>query len=206
MKKLNASKFEFNYIERDLEFILSAIYFCYIKIVASNKRILKSENDIRDVFISDDYLNNHLVKQELGILEYLFDKEIQTKDGRIDIRVLNMVETMKGSYKPYYFIECKKLDGVINLKNQSTLNHKYISEGINRFIQGKYPNNKGEHGMLGFVVNAVDIGVNSNFFAQLTPFKFIDFFEYTYKSSHTSVDNSQFVIYHLMLNFSKIVY
>lgn len=166
MSKVDASKFkfEYEYQEKDLKFILNSVYKCYLKIIASNITVNNNENDIRDLFISDLYLDNHKLKQELDIVEFLFDKEIQTEKGRVDIRILNMINTMKGDFKPYYFIECKRLDGVINPDNKNTLNDKYTTDGISRFIEEKYQTHQEANAMIGFIVKEIDIEKNSKFF------------------------------------------
>lgn len=207
MSKVDASKFkfEYEYQEKDLKFILNSVYKCYLRIIASNITVNNNENDIRDLFISDLYLDNHKLKQELDIVEFKFDKEIQTETGRVDIRVLNMIKTMKGDFKPYYFIECKRLDGLINQDNKNTLNHKYINDGINRFVEEKYHTYQEANAMIGFVVKEIDIKENSKFFKFLCPYKFVDNFDYSYISSHTTKSKKEFVLYHLMLNFSKII-
>lgn len=207
MSKVDASKFkfEYEYQEKDLKFILNSVYKCYLRIIASNIRVNNNENDIRDLFISDLYLDNHKLKQELDIVEFLFDKEIQTETGRVDIRVLNMINTMKGNFKPYYFIECKRLDGVINSENKNTLNDKYINDGISRFIEEKYHTYQEANAMIGFVVKEIDIEENCKFFKFLNSHNFIDDFDYSYISSHTTKSKKDFTLYHLMLNFSKII-
>lgn len=205
MTKLNASKFlfVFEYQEKDLMFILEAIYKCYLRILASEGKIKNDENTIRDVFISDEYLENHLLKEELNIVEFQFDKEIQINDGRIDIRVFDMVKKMQGVNKPYYFIECKRLDGIVNPNNNSTLNHKYISNGINRFIEEKYPTYNEANGMLGFVIASCDISENCSFFSELEEKLFIENFKYSYISTHNTISNKKITLYHLMLDLSS---
>ncbi|AOZ98993.1 hypothetical protein [Flavobacterium commune] len=208
MSKVDASKFKFKYEyqEKDLKFILNSIYKCYLRIITSNITVNNNENDIRDLFISDLYLDNHKLKQELDIVEFKFDKEIQTETGRVDIRVLNMIKTMKGDFKPYYFIECKRLDGVINPENKNTLNDKYINDGINRFVEEKYHTYQEANAMIGFVVKEIDINENCKFFKLLNPHKFVDNFDYSYISTHITKSKKEFTLYHLMLDFSmKII-
>ncbi len=205
MNKLNASGFlhAYEYQERDLKFILTAIYKCYLKILSSETQINNNENDIRDIFISDKYLDNYTLLQELDIVEFHFDKEIQTKLGRIDIRVLNMITKMKGKSKPYYYIECKRLDGVLNPNNKSTLNNQYITKGINRFIEEKYPTYNEANAMLGFIVKPSNIKENTTFFSELSHCPFIEGFEYSYSSTHKTKSNKNILLYHLMLDFSS---
>tara|TARA_B100000446_G_C10501502_1_gene323339 strand:+ start:518 stop:1135 length:618 start_codon:yes stop_codon:yes gene_type:complete len=199
MDSLGVSKFTFTfeYQQKDLKFILSALYKCYLKIIKSDILIKNNENEIRDIFISDQFLDNHLFKQELDLIEFKFDKEIQTKDGRVDIRVLNMIDEMKGNYKPYYYIECKRIKG------DKTYNDYYSNNGINRFINGKYPTYLKENAMIGFVVNNIDIEENSLKISGLIKYNFIDGFNYSYISKHTIHNEEEITLYHLMLNFSN---
>lgn len=191
------------YQDRDLKYILSCIYDCYLEILQSNIIINNDENGIRDLFISDEYLDNHLIKEKLGIGQYKFDKEIHTIDGRVDIRVLDMIKTMKGEYKPYYFIECKRIDG-LNSHYQTSLNNKYVNDGINRFITEKYPTHLEANGMLGFVVNKIDIKENTRRITILKDYQFIDNFDLSYISEHTTItSNKKIILYHLMLDFSS---
>lgn len=199
MDRLGVSRFTFTfeYQQKDLKFILNAIYKCYLKIITSDILINNNENDIRDIFISDQYLDNHLLKQELKLIEFKFDKEIQTKDGRADIRVLNMIDEMKGNYKPYYYIECKRIKG------DKTYNDYYTNYGINRFINGKYPTYLKENAMIGFVINNIDIKENSTKIPGLNKHDFINDFSYSYLSNHTTIENKEITLYHLMLDFSS---
>ncbi|KIA99444.1 hypothetical protein OA93_04565 [Flavobacterium sp. KMS] len=199
MSKINASKFlfSFDYKERDLKFILNSVYKCYLKIMISNILVNNNENDIRDIFISDEYLDNYALKKELDIVEFKFDKEIQTETGRVDIRVLNMVKTMKGDFNPYYFIECKRIKG------DKTYNDYYIDNGISRFIDEKYHTYQEANAMMGFVVKQIDVKTNSSYFSDLSYHNFIDDYEYTYVSSHLTKSNKKITLYHLMLDFSS---
>ena len=201
MSIVDVSKFKFEdeYQKNDLKYILNSIYKCYLKIIKSNITVNNNENDIRDLFISDEYLSNHIIKQELNIVEFLFDKEIQTKTGRVDIRVLNMIKTMKGEFKPYYFIECKRIKG------DKTYNDYYINNGINRFIEEKYHTYQESNAMIGFVMKPIDIKQNSNYFSDLSNEIFIDDFEYSYVSNHITKSNKKIILYHLMLDFTQMM-
>ena len=199
---MNTSKFLFSieYQDRDLKYILNCIYHCYLDIISSEISIVNKENDIRDVFISDNYLDNHLIKEDLGIIHYKFDKEIQTKDGRVDIRVLDMIKTMQGEYKPYYYIECKRIKG------DKVYNDKYIKDGINRFVEEKYPTHYGVNGMIGFVVKSIDIAENTKYFTDLKEYKFIEGLNHSYASNHTTkLARKKITLYHLMLDFSSLI-
>lgn len=201
---MNVQKFIFRkiYQDRDLKYILYCIHWCYLKIIESESIVINKENDIRDLFISEEYLENHSIKENLGIGHYLFDKEIQTKDGRVDIRVLDMIQVMNGVFKPYYYIECKRIDDNVSHYSNS-LNNKYINDGINRFVSEKYPTYLESNGMLGFIVKSIDIVENTKKITGLEPYIFIDNFSYSYKSNHITVSNKRITLYHLMLDFSS---
>lgn len=140
----------------------------------------------------------------LGIGQYKFDKEIQTRDGRVDIRVLDMIRAMQGDYDPYYFIECKRLDGV-NSHYKNGLNNKCIDNGLSRFVDEKYPAYLEANGMLGFVVKSIDIQENSKYFEGFASFHFIDGCDFSYQSSHITKPQRNIKLYHLMLDFLNIL-
>ena len=202
---MDRSKFVFTYeyIQRDFKFLLNAMYFCYIKILFDKNSISHLENDIRDIFISEEYLDNHRIKEELGIVDFQFDKEIETMKGRADIRIFNMIEKMSGKEKPYYFIECKVLDDTKPSTAESNLYSKYINNGINRFIDEIYPTHNKENAMIGFYIKPVNIKKQCEFFFNLTPYNFIDSFDLSYVSNHTTINQKEITLYHLMLDFSS---
>lgn len=204
MKVSNDNIFIKSYQMRDLKYIMSCIYTCYLRIIKSGVVVKNDENEIRDVFISDAYLDSHSLKEELGIGQYKFDKEIQTRDGRVDIRVLDMIRTMQGDYNPYYFIECKRLDGV-NSHYKNSLNNKYINNGLSRFVDEKYPTYLEANGMLGFVVESIDIRENSKHFEGFEFCHFVDGCDFSYQSSHITKFQKNITLYHLMLDFSSIL-
>ena len=80
--------YTFEYNKRDLKYLMNSLYLCYLKIISEINSVSHRENDIRDIFISDQYLNNNKVKEELGVSEFLFDKETPTPKGRADIRII----------------------------------------------------------------------------------------------------------------------
>lgn len=203
MQGVSKFRFTFDYNQRDLKYLLNVIYSCYIKIINEVNSISAIENDIRDVFISDKYLNNYKIKNELGVIEFLFDKEIYTETGRADIRILNMVEQMSGIEKPYYFIECKVLDASKPSLAKSNLYSKYIDEGINRFIIEKYLTHHEANAMLGFFIKSANIKKQCEFFVDLKPFSIIDNYELSYISEHSTESNKKIKLYHLMLDFSS---
>lgn len=114
--------------------------------------------------------NIELIIKELGYTEsdnlfyyddlyLLFDAEVaegydltsEEYIGRVDIKVYSINTIINP--KDYYIIECKRIDG------SSTLNRKFITEGICRFIlnKPKYSSYNKKNIMLGFVVKNIDI-------------------------------------------------
>ncbi|GIZ07825.1 hypothetical protein [Flavobacterium sp. UMI-01] len=205
--KLKASNFKFQdfYQDKTFEFILTQIYTCYTKMLNDYPSIENNENIIRNGLYKK-YLENNQIRDELKLTPYLFDTEIElfndddTVIGRTDIKVYNAIERTKNT-DCYYIIECKRIDG------SNTLNKKYIENGINRYIKNeKYPSFKNVNGMIGFVVNPIDIEQNTNYFTDLKPYQFINNFKYTYISNHITTNSKNLTLYHLMLDFSmKII-
>lgn len=203
MQELDASKFgdtQSYYLKKDFEFIMSKIYCCYLMMLDKYPIIENNENKIRNRLYKD-FLQPAKVKEELGLNSWIFHPEVPEIDdnyhehGRTDIMFYTPIEYLKDE-NAYYIIECKRLDG--NRK----LNEAYFNNGISRFICEKYPTNKGINGMLGFIVRKIDI-INNSLKLNLNPEPFIENFQYSYKSNHTTKNgNKEFLLYHLMLDFS----
>lgn len=199
------SKFLFTteYNKRDLKYLLNSLYLCYKKIISDVRRISHKENDIRDIFISENYLESHKIREELGVTEFQFDKEISTIEGRTDIRIFNMIEKLTGIEKPYYYIECKVLDSSKPSTADSNLYSKYINNGIKRYIDRVYPTHNEANGMLGFFIKSTNISKQCEFFSDLKQHSFINNYNLSYVSEHIDSSNKKFVLYHLMLDFSS---
>ncbi|MDR0828984.1 MAG: hypothetical protein LBN95_02595 [Prevotellaceae bacterium] len=213
---LNATAFEYSilYFNTTFEDILAGIVVVYSCIIATKIKVpLNDENAIRDIFLSKEYLKNiDFRKSNPPLDNYHFDKETSENQGRADIRVLQ-IKPYKDD-DAYYVIECKRLDSE-NQNGKSGLNGEYISNGIARFVSGKYSMYNNTAGMIGFVVSKMDICVNvccinkllQNTFTeintekQLTKKQITPDFEYSYYSNH-KVGKSTKIIYHLMFNFS----
>lgn len=214
---LNASCFVYSstFYNENFEKILVGIIACYYCIVESKIKLPPNdENKVRDIMLFDylkklDFKNSHF-----PLANYHFDKETYESKGRADIRILH-VNPYKDDYA-YYIIECKRLDNG-NRNGKIGLNGEYIANGIARFIlEKKYPFYNDTAGMLGFVVEKMDIHQNisainqllKNTFTEintekeLTPRQIVSSFEYSYCSSHKIEDSSK-IIYHLMFDFSK---
>ena len=213
---LNASAFVencYHVYNQEFENILVAIISCY-KIMITSKIILPNdENKIRDKLVGDDFLGNNQVRNKLGITEYLFEPEAPEQSGRTDIKIISRKSTFSDT-KAYFIIECKRLDSK-NKSGISGLNAKYIDEGIARFASKKYSMYDGVAGMIGFVVEKMDIHQNVSAIntlliehfteisteEELTCKTIISDFKYSYFSRH-KIDKDLKIIYHLMLDFS----
>jgi hypothetical protein len=98
----------------------------------------------------------------------------------------------------------------------SGLNSEYIKEGVCRYISKKYTSYFGVSGMIGLVVDSIDINKNIVFINELLIKSFKESnttqgleyypvapnFDYSYCSIH-SIGHGEIIIYHLMLDFSK---
>lgn len=204
--KVNNPKYIAYYIDENFEFILAQIHSCYKKMLIDYEFIENNENKIKNRLYRD-YLDNQLIIDDLKLNGYRFKTETGFVDenyneiGYSDIEVIDLIGSLKNK-DSFYVIECKRIDDV-NSHYQSSLNNKYINEGINRFVDEKYPTHNKVNGMLGFVVKNIDIKTNCNHFLDFTNYKFIDNFEFSYRSNHTTKTNKKITLYHLMLDFSS---
>jgi hypothetical protein len=214
--QLDASGYKYSstFYNAEFEGIFSKIIICYNMMVVNNVRLESDENKIRDLILKD-YLNDNSVRQQVKLTDFLFNREVPEDNdlGRTDIKIETQntfVDT-----KAYYIIECKRLDSQ-NQTGTTGLNGKYISDGICRFVSGKYSTYKNTNGMIGFVVQSMDINDNTNCIngllanknfqvnttLNLQYRKIVDNFEHSYFSTH-SIGQREIIIYHLMLDFSK---
>lgn len=146
-----------------LSYIVSKIIACFEKMIDdySNDsiKIANKENVIRDHLFSK-YLDNDEVMRNMGFDDFRFFSETPVNyingqpQGRTDLHVISIHEFRHR--KKYFTIECKRLDG------NTTLNRKYIGEGMRRFLgeSPKYSSLYQVNGMLGFVVKCIDIASN----------------------------------------------
>lgn len=210
-QKLNADNFIYSstFYNYEFEYILSQLIACYYLMKSNNCTIQNNENLIRDTIVNN-YLMNNDVRKQIDINNYLFHREIPTINniGRVDIYIATQ-NTFQDT-NAYYIIECKRLDGKKNL------NKEYIAEGIIRFTnENKYPFYNDTAGMIGFVVEKIDINKNVLSINELLKQEFshidteetvtgktiVSNFEYSYFSKH-KVNNASKIIYHLMFDFS----
>lgn len=215
---LNPSAFTESANFRDSEFqdILIKITRCY-KLMLSNKvKFANNENLIRDELLIK-YLKNDEVRNRIQLTEYLFDREVpeDNSTGRTDIKVQTINTFVDRS--AYYIIECKRLDNQ-NVNGTTGLNAEYIKNGIKRFVSGQYSTNKDLNGLIGFIVEALDIQQNIENINKLLQARFIDVdtrikltstsfiqhFDHSYFSIHKrEKDKKDIKLYHLMFDFSN---
>lgn len=220
MANLNASAFQYSIEVYEIEFekILVGVTSCYKMMLADHVSVpLNDENSIRDILLLN-YLKNRTIKKKCGLTNYRFDREIpeDRTQGRVDIRILTKNDFEKD--EAYYVIECKRIENK-NLAGLSGLNAEYIKNGIIRFVTAYYSSYYRVNGMLGFVVEPMDIDANikninnllkhnfsnANTITFLTALNFIKNFEYQYYSIHQVINNNSIKLYHLMFDFSAIM-
>lgn len=150
--ELNASGYDYNdpFYNAEFEGLLAKIVVCYNLMISDNVNLNNDENIIRDALLTK-YLKNNLVRRNVGLLDFLFDREVPEDNtiGRTDIKI-QTVNTFQDT-SAYYIIECKRLDA-INTKGKTGLNAKYIQNGIYRFTSNNYSTYNKTNGMIGFLV------------------------------------------------------
>ena len=214
---LDATNFSGSIPFYDITFedILSKVTICYYKMIENKEVLINDENKIRDVLLLK-YLKDDEIRQEVGLIDlYNFEREVQEdkSNGRTDIKIITR-DTFKTT-KAYYTIECKRLDNV-NTTGTSGLNAEYITNGIERYISKKYSSYYRVNGMIGFIVEKMDIHQNTEKIntllkankvicttKKITKSNFINGFEFHYHSEHIDKDNNKFGLYHLMFDFSE---
>lgn len=203
------------FIESEFQDICSKIVECYKMMLSDNIKVKNDENQIRDL-IYLNYLNNDKIRAKVGLLNYLFDREVleDNSKGKTDIKIITTNTFLNTS--AYYIIECKRLNKK-NPTGQTGLNAEYIKNGIMRFVEGKYSTYNKLNAMIGFIVDQMDIQqniqnintlLNEDIFLTktetvLSTLTFIKNFEYQYYSIHRDSGNRRFKLYHLMFDFSK---
>jgi len=199
-----------------VEFIklLKKIVLCYNMMIATEIQMPDDENVIRD-YLLFNYLKNDDIRREIELTNYIFDREVpeDNNEGRTDIKIQTIQSFIET--KAYYIIECKRLNNR-NLRGSSGLNSEYIRNGIFRFVGEKYSSYCGVNGMMGFIVEDIDIEgntdnlnyVNEQYFPEtnteqgLQKVDCVEGYEYIYKSRHKTLSGNNLILYHLMLDFS----
>ncbi|MDR0367959.1 MAG: hypothetical protein LBH82_02310, partial [Bacteroidales bacterium] len=200
---------------KELQRVLRGIYACYTMMLKDNVELPNDENGIRNNLVLR-YLKNDTIREQTGLSgNFIFDREVPEDNttGRTDIKVQTIQTFIKS--EAYYIIECKRLDSKY-LTGTSGLNAEYINNGIYRFVSKYYSNYYRVNAMLGFVVAKMDIPANAinintllknpklnncNTIQEIQPETFIPDCEFHYSSKHRDIDNENFTLYHLMLNF-----
>ena len=219
---LNASNYQYSdyFYNAEFEDLLSKIIRCYHLMIDDSVSLTNNENDIRDILLLN-YLKNDSVRKKIGLVNYLFDREVPEDysifgiTGRTDIKIQTLNTFINSN--AYYIIECKRLDNV-NKEGTTGLNAKYIENGICRFVSETYSSYYKTNAMIGFIVEEIDIESNIVFLNNLLENSFLTAntvekivfknicpeFNYSYNSIHSySTDN--IMIYHLMFDFSNNV-
>lgn len=210
---LNASGYNgnSNFFHAEFERVLSYIILVYKQMLLDSVTLTNEENSIRDVLLYS-YLKQATFKKENDINDFLFDKEIEESTGRIDIRIMPVNPFV--SDDAYYIIECKRLNSK-NTTGKTGLNSEYIVEGICRFVSQKYSCYHQTNGMIGFVVDKLDIDKNiisintllssqfpeANTLKSISKRSIVNGFDFSYYSMHKGKEK-ELLLYHLMLNFS----
>jgi len=215
-KELKASQFESSSVFYNTEFedILSKVITCYSFMLEDNVTLSNDENTIRDVLLLN-YLKNNFIRGKLNLTNYLFDREVPEDRslGRTDIKI--QTQNTFQDTSAYYIIECKRLDAT-NTTGTTGLNGKYIENGICRFASSHYSTHNKTNGMIGFVVESLDIYKNVSEINKLLATNFLsanttqdlqyrnimDGFNYSYCSTH-NISGNQVLLYHIMFDFSK---
>lgn len=201
----------------EFESILTKIVCCYKMMICNGDTVPNEEEKIRDnLYIR--YLNNNRVRNQIGFNFNIVCEPAEYLNGEcsgyVDLRIFSRNSLTDTS--AYYIIECKRLDSQ-NLIGKTGLNAEYITNGIMRFVSGKYSTNKYLNGMIGFVVERMDIARNiesintllyasfscANTLTKLMATRFIKDFDYSYYSIHKrSGCEKNIKLYHLMFDFS----
>ncbi|CAA0173376.1 hypothetical protein V3A08_15285 [Tenacibaculum maritimum] len=181
---------------------------------------IKKEDYLRNRLV-DDYLENELNKIEQGTNNFTINKETseeytslvdgQLHDDPIDIHVVDyaLKSAWKKASKPYLAIECKRLTTSVSSYVNDT---KKATERTYSRVRIPF------EGQLGFIENKKwDYKTVSEKVKELTSNSNIETtqkvkkhtikkgFDGTYISKHKKINNTQFSVYHLFLDYSEIV-
>lgn len=185
--------------------ILENVITSYQKLRVEEKwKSLTSERDFRDLIV-ERMRTNSLFNYWLSInreAQEGFYSEIGYSDIKIDIAASGR----------YFAFECKRLDDKIG---KSSLQQKYIDDGLNRFIIGKYAEEDDFGGMVGFIVTGkienivLDMKkkVKNYYFVRSYGFllnRFCDNCLTSFQSKHERKNRlGNIHIYHLFLDFIR---
>lgn len=205
------------------EIIIDGLVECCILMnnafVVNSRKIPNHEEKIRTHLV-ENYLENEeerrktcLVNQQLRFeveVQENYNDKNETYEGRVDIKVIS-TDTLSNR-KAYYIIECKRIDGGKNL------NQKYITEGLQRFINNKYSSYYGKNIMLGFIVKNINIKKNLecinllhqeslNVYTknQISVVKDNILNNYLICESKYNINSKQLLLSHIFYDFSSII-
>lgn len=221
-ENINAANFDSStsFYTDEFQNILRGIIACYQLISSLESKLPNDENKIRN-HILNEYLKVQEFKEKHRLTNYLFLAEQPVDEGRIDISIFSLNELVID--QAFYSIECKRLDSK-NLKGITGLNSKYIKNGVCRFVYDFYSSYFGINGMVGFVVDNLDIDnnitnlnsllnkdliddkgkiVNAMPHQEIKPIQLNEDFKYSYISIHQTTSQNEITLYHLMFDFSK---
>lgn len=211
--------------------ILICIINCYKKIITdgvvfdfSKRGTIKHEDFLRNRLV-DDYLEKELNALNNSTIDYTVNKEVTEEyislidnilhpdpiDIQIIIKDFSLKDSMTDEGKTYFAIECKRLTTTVS---------EYIDD-IKKFTERKYIKRRLRiEGQIGFIENKkwnclkAKTLINENLKkneeiiitqSDLKQYSLNTNFEGSFQSQHLKKDESNFKIYHLFLNYSKVV-
>ena len=198
MSNINASLVLLNYkSKQDLieNLFIKSIYDTYSR-VDKNVGI---ENDIRDRFIYDFYHNSTLLKGLINKNILFVNWERWVFKNAEDLGRTDLSFAFSGFE---FIIECKRL------KNASP---KYISDGLNRFVDKEYSKNESYAGMIGFIVEGNIKSICSSLMEKCKKENYIEsefslskinVSESSFYTTHNRESTDAINIYHLFLEFN----
>ncbi len=192
-------KFDEKFGERHIEDFTN-IFYTNFKKNPNDKYIFNLEKT--------EWISNQGLLLFASLLKYLYSKKIKFKiifpqlDERTGSRKIQQIAELWYVWKiskiitteASYIVECKRLDSK-NPNNKSGLYNSYIKEGINRFVNEKYPTFYGVSGMIGFIVEKTDIKSQCNFFTDFESYELINDFDFSYRSEHQTIKNKKIILY-----------
>ncbi|MBI3219900.1 MAG: hypothetical protein HYZ44_10335 [Bacteroidetes bacterium] len=154
--RFSGSRSEF--VTREFDAIISLFSFCCEKMNKQKPLIGGADEEwIRNIFVAK-FVRKQKNKFGLGHLLFLaevaeIDSQTLKTSGYIDITVHNIRQNslkgnnIKANENEYYAFECKR----VKSESKSSAFREYASQGIARFISGKYSAKMNLAGMIGFV-------------------------------------------------------
>ncbi|XOB62234.1 hypothetical protein ACMC56_00145 [Campylobacterota bacterium DY0563] len=199
----DATNFKTASYEYQLSFkdLLFKIHNSYLNMKNKEFNLPKNENKIRDKLV-DRYLSKE-------IKDYVFKKEEKSNLGRVDIYIIDKLDDSN----PHFIIECKLLDNK-NIDGVKGLNAEYVRNGIQRLITGYYKDTILTNAMIGFIVTNLDKEKNIQSINKLVEKilngliiinKEISLDEKIIYKSVYNTHFKEYIIFHLMMDFSKNV-